>query len=167
MGCKVKTKKDLTDKLRKIARNLDGTNVNVGVLTGEHQWLAGIHEYGCKIPVTPKMRAYLHHIGVHLKSSTTQIVIPERSFLRAGYDQCRKDVLRKAERLLPDVLDGTMSVEKYFETVGTQLREYIKEYAIELSDPPKQEWPTRDPGKTNPLVMSGDMVDGIEYEIER
>jgi len=122
---------------------------------------------GCKIPVTPKMRAYLHHIGVHLKSSTTQIVIPERSFLRAGYDQCREDVLRKAERLLPDVLSGTMSVEQYFETVGTQLREYIKEYAIELSDPPKQEWPTRDPGKNNPLVMSGDMVDGIEYEIER
>lgn len=113
------------------------------------------------------MRAYLHRIGVHLKSTTTQIVIPERSFLRAGYDQCRDDVLRKAERLLPDVLDGTMSVEKYFETVGTQLREYIFEYADELSDPPKQEWPTRDPAKYNPLVMSGDMINGIEYEIER
>jgi len=45
MGCKVKTKKDLTDKLRKAASGLDGTKVNVGVLTGEHAWLAGIHEY--------------------------------------------------------------------------------------------------------------------------
>jgi len=167
MGVKTKTKFDMTDKIKKAAKSLDGTAVNVGVLTGNHQWLAGIHEYGCKIPVTPKMRAYLHGIGVHLRESTTQIVIPERSFLRAGYDQCRDDVLRIAEKALPDVLGGALSEEKYFELVGTALREEIKDYAFELSDPPKQDWPTRDPAKNNPLIMSGDMVGGIEYEIER
>lgn len=122
---------------------------------------------GCTIPVTDKMRAYLHRIGVHLNPSTTQIVIPERSFLRAGYDRCRDDVLRQAERVLSDVLEGTMSEEQYFELVGTQIRDEIKEYAIDLSDPPKKEWPTRDPAKNNPLVMSGDMVEHIEYEVER
>ena len=35
---------------------------------------------GCRIPVTPEMRAFLHHKGVHLKKSTNYIVIPERSF---------------------------------------------------------------------------------------
>lgn len=167
MGVKFKTEKDGFPKMTKTARVLDGTAINVGVFTGEHQWLASIHEYGCTIPVTDKMRAYLHKIGVHLKSSTTQIVIPERSFLRSGYDNNRGAIIRKAERLLKDVLGGTISEEQYFEIVGIQLRDAIKDYAIELSDPPKQEWPTRDPAKNNPLVMSGDMVNGIEYEVKR
>lgn len=39
------------------------------------------HELGAKIKVTPKMRAYLHSIGIHLKPSTTHITIPKRAFL--------------------------------------------------------------------------------------
>lgn len=167
MGFKMKTKVDLTDKMSKAAKSLNGTKVNVGVLAGENQWLASIHEYGCTIPVTDKMRAYLHRIGVHLKPTTSEIVIPERSFLRAGYDRCREDVLRQAERVLPDVLIGAMSEDQYLELVGTLIRDEIKDYAIELSDPPKQDWPTRDPGKSNPLIMSGAMVNGIEYEVKR
>lgn len=166
MAFKVKTKVDVLDDINKAAMRLNNKAVNVGVLSGEHKWLAGIHEYGCTIPVTPKMRAYLHRIGVHLKESTTRIVIPERSFLRAGYDENRNDIIKKAERLIPDVLHDKMSVDQYLETVGTQFRDAIKDYAIELSDPPKQEWPTRDAAKNNPLVMSGDMINGIEFEIE-
>ena len=44
--------------------------------------LGAIHEFGATINVTEKMRAYLHHIGIHLKPNTTSIVIPTRSFLR-------------------------------------------------------------------------------------
>lgn len=44
--------------------------------------LGAIHEFGATIQVTDKMRAYLHHIGVHLKADTTTITIPARSFLR-------------------------------------------------------------------------------------
>lgn len=44
--------------------------------------LGAIHEFGATINVTPKMKAFLHYLGVHLKEDTTQITIPERSFLR-------------------------------------------------------------------------------------
>lgn len=44
--------------------------------------LGAIHEFGATIQVTEKMRAYLHHIGIHLKPETTSVVIPTRSFLR-------------------------------------------------------------------------------------
>lgn len=167
MGFKMKNVKDLTDKMVATAKVLDGTKVSVGVLSGEHQWLAAIHEYGCTIKVTPAMRAYLHSIGVHLRKSTTQIVIPERSFLRAGYDQNRDDVLKQAEKVLPDVLIGTMSEDQYFKLVGMTLRDAIKEYAVDLSSPPKKPWPTRDPAKNNPLIETGAMVNGIEYEVEK
>lgn len=167
MSVRVKTKKDMTKRMTATVKAMDGTKINVGVLSGENAWLAGIHEYGCTIPVTDRMRAYLHRIGVHLRKETTQIKIPERSFLRAGYDEKGRDAIQKAEKLLPDVLSGKIPEEMYFELVGTQLRETIKEYALNLKDPPKQEWPTRDPAKSNPLVMTGDMINGIEYEVEK
>lgn len=44
--------------------------------------LGAIHEYGATIQVTEKMRNYLRSIGIYLKSETTTIVIPTRSFLR-------------------------------------------------------------------------------------
>lgn len=169
MGVKVTHKIDRMSNLAAAAKGLDNAKVNVGVLAGEHQWLAGIHEYGCSIPVTAKMRAYLHSIGVHLKASTTVIVIPERSFLRSGYDQNREAILRMEDKVLADVLAGSMSVEAFLDLIGTQLRDAIKEYAIDLTDPPKKEWPTRPAGFDNPLIgsSSADMVNGIEFEIER
>ncbi|MDR1021026.1 MAG: hypothetical protein LBL73_09735 [Synergistaceae bacterium] len=45
--------------------------------------IAWVHEYGALIEVTPKMRAYLHSQGLHLKPDTEYVVIPPRSFLRA------------------------------------------------------------------------------------
>lgn len=45
MGYKMKTEIDLTEKIKKAMKSLDGSKVNVGVLSGEHQWLASIHEY--------------------------------------------------------------------------------------------------------------------------
>ena len=61
---------------------VDANNVFVGVKKGNEANIAAVHEFGCTIQVTPKMRAYLHHQGVHLKASTQYIVIPPRPFLR-------------------------------------------------------------------------------------
>jgi hypothetical protein len=167
MKIRMKSMKDLTGKAVAKAAVLNGTKINVGALEGEHAWLAAIHEYGCTIPVTPKMRAYLHHIGVHLRADTNQIVIPERSFLRSGFDSCHDEVMKEAEQVLPDVLFGTLSEKQYIDIVGTLLRDRIKEYAVDLKDPPKKPWPTRDPAKNNPLVETGGMINSIEYEVEQ
>ena len=43
--------------------------------------IAAVHEFGCTIPVTPKMRAYMHYQGIHLKPTTQYINIPPRPFL--------------------------------------------------------------------------------------
>jgi phage gpG-like protein len=56
------------------------------------------HELGAHIKVTPKMRGYLHSIGIHLKPSTTHITIPQRAFLvpavRENIDQMRAAMIR-------------------------------------------------------------------------
>ena len=173
MAMKVKyhTAKDDFPKIEKAVNALSGREVIVGCLEGEHAWLAGIHEYGCKIPVTPKMRAYLRGLGIHLKKSTTSITIPERSFIRAGHDQYAKQVLDSAEKALPAVLSGTMSDETYLKMVGELMAGKIKRYAIDLKDPPNSGMTVKLKGSSNPLVGKGSdevsMINGITYEVKR
>lgn len=166
MAVKYSTKKDGLAKLMYQADKLNGHKVNVGCLKGSHAWLAAIHEYGCRIPVTPKMRAYLHSIGIHLKPSTTVIVIPERSFIRAGYDQSKERVTNHAEMLIGDVLDGRMTVDKFLKTVGIELASEIKEYATNLKTPPNSGMTVMLKGSSNPLWDTGRMIGGISHEIE-
>lgn len=167
MAVVIKTAKNDFPKMEASIAELNGLKVNVGVLGGEHAWLASIHEYGCRIKVTPKMRAYLHKKGLHLKDSTTEIVIPERSFLRSGFDENADKVLKTTEAVLPDVLIGTLSVEQYAKLVGLQLASAIKEYAVNLNSPPNHPFTKQQKGSSNPLVDTGDMINSITYEVEK
>lgn len=146
---------------------IDGKKVSVGVLGGgEQTWLAAIHEYGCKIEVTPKMRKYLAATGLHLKAATTHITIPERAFLRNGYDENKDEVIAKAEAVLGDVIGGTMSEQKLFELVGLLLKSKIQDYARDLNSPPNHPYTVERKGSSNPLVDTGDMIGAINYKVE-
>ena len=89
MGNIERTIEDAERQMRKLKRK----KIKIGVLgnDSELQMIAAVHEYGADIPVTPKMRAWFAGNGYPLKSSTTVIKIPERSFLRTGRD--RKSVV--------------------------------------------------------------------------
>lgn len=167
MAIKVKTTKDEFPFMELTANKLSGKKVNVGHLGGgEQAWLAAIHEYGCKITVTPKMRVWLHAHGLHLKDSTTHITIPERSFLRSGFDMYHEDVINKTQAALGQCLK-TGDVDSFLEVVGQLLRDKIVDYANDLQDPPKHPFSLEmNPGKTNPLIISGDMIEALTYEVE-
>lgn len=167
MGINYKVVKDDLPKMEKSLNFLSNKKVNVGYLEASEQaWLAGIHEYGCTIIVTPAMRAWLHAHGLHLKPTTTTIVIPERSFLRTGFDTYHEDVVKQAEKALSkSLIDG--DIEKVLDAIGLLLRDKIVDYAIDLKTPPKHPFSLQmNPGKTNPLIISGDMVDAISYEVK-
>ena len=143
--------------------SIDGRGVEVGVLEGEHAWLAAIHEYGCNIPVTPKMRAFLHYHGLHLSKNTKVIRIPERSFLRTGYDENVDDVAKRAGMLIAKVVDGSISDDDLLNEIGRILSTKIKEYAANLSSPPNSSYTVEQKGSSNPLVDSGSMIEGITW----
>lgn len=145
---------------------LNGRKVHVGALEGEHAWLAGIHEYGCIIPVTPKMRAYLHHQGLHLKESTTVITIPERSFLRSGHDTYADEVLNKASKALKQVIDGEMSIDAFLDTFGEMMATKIKTYIRDLDSPPNHPFTVENKGSSNPLVSTGNLIESITWKKE-
>lgn len=161
--------KTTINKLPKVAttiERLDGKKVHVGALQGEHVWLAGIHEYGCKIAVTPKMRAYLHRQGLHLKDSTTHITIPERSFLRTGHDVHADKVLKIASLALSQVIDGKMSIDKWLDMFGEMYATKIKTYIRDLSSPPNHPFTIDNKGSSNPLVSTGNLIESITWKKE-
>lgn len=168
MGVKWSTKKNKFPKMERNIAELNGKRVSVGVLGGgESAWLASIHEYGCIIKVTPKMRAYLAATGLHLKKTTTQITIPERSFLRNGYDTSKDDVIKKVEKVMGDVVAGDMDSDQFLEMVGLLMKSRIQDYAIALDSPPKHPYTLKqNGGKSNPLVNTGDMIGAITYKVE-
>ena len=165
MGVKWKTTKNDFPKMIANLQALGDRNIEVGAIEGEHKWLAAIHEYGCDITVTPKMRAFLHHQGLHLKPTTTVIRIPERSFLRSSHDEHADEVLKKAERALGLVVAGQMSVDQYMQMVGLNYVSMIKKYIVELDSPPNHPYTVEQKGSSNPLVDTGGLVESISYRI--
>ena len=200
MGCKVKTTKNLIPEMQKTVESINGKKVQVGVLEGEHQWLAAIHEYGCNItpknaqyltvPISPKAKGkraadFPDLFFVQAKSGekflalpkgendmelifwlTKSVKIPERSFLRNGYDTNIEEVMKKADIAMKQVLAGKMSEEKFLDLVGQTLSSKIKKFARDLSSPPNEYSTSEVKGSSNPLVDTGSMINGITWRVK-
>lgn len=166
MKIKYKTVMNDLPKITKRLETLNSKTVEVGCIKGDHAWLAGIHEYGLDIEVTPKMRAFLHSQGLHLSPNTTHIKIPERSFLRTGHDTHIDEVMNKADKLVGLVVSGQMSEDQLLDFIGLTLATKIKTYARDLSNPPNHPYTIEQKGSSNPLVATGNMIEGISFEVK-
>ena len=162
MGVKWTTVKDRLPEVESILRGLSGRKVQVSAAKTD-AWLAAIHEYGCRIPVTPKMRAYLHANGLHLKESTTEIIIPERSFMRTGHDENADRIIAQTERAIAQVVAGRMSVDDMLDLYGQQMATAIKTFARDLNEPPNHPYTIEQKGSSNPLVDTGQMIESITW----
>jgi hypothetical protein len=164
MGCKWTTKKNDFPKAILSAQGLNGRKVHIGALNGQNAWLAGIHEYGCIIQVTDKMRAWFASQGYPLKKSTKVIKIPERSFLRNGHDEYAEKVITQTERALGMVASGKMSEEQYIDLFGLQFATAIKTYMRDLSTPANSGMTKERKGSSNPLIDTGGLLGSITYK---
>ena len=68
----------------------DKSRLPQSITIGSDLVYSAIHEFGGTIRVTPKMRAFLHYKGIHLKKTTTQITMPKRPYLRPGFDEAAR-----------------------------------------------------------------------------
>ena len=165
MGVKWSTKKNKIPEIETSMNGLQGKSVKIGSMKGSHAWLAGIHEYGCNIPVTDKMRAYLRGQGLYLKKDTKVIKIPERAFLRNGHDENVDRILTQTERMIGLVVAGKYSVDKMLDECGKQFATAIKEYMgqTEANHP----FTIAQKGSSTPLTgTSGALVESIDWEVE-
>lgn len=152
-------------QMKKVAESIDGKKVIISPTGTRNRNLAKIHEYGVTINVTDKMRNFLASQGLHLKKSTTTIHIPERSFIRNGWDSNANEILNRIEGLVADVVHGK-SVSHLTDGTGDLVVRALKEYAKDLDSPSLHPFTIERKGSTDPLIDSGGMVGSIDYEVK-
>lgn len=96
----------------------------------------------------------------------SKVTIPERAFLRKGYDNNAVNAIKSQDKLLKKVLQGDFSVETYLGKLGEQLASKIKNDAVDLKDPDNNWTTTTTKGSGNPLVDTGEMIRGLTYRVE-
>ena len=128
--------------------------------------IANVHEYGCNIPVTDKMRGFFaYNFDVHLKKDTRVIKIPERSFIRSGFDKCHQK-FADYEDILMSVVDGDISAKTFYDIIGQGGADMIRDFLInEVKSPANSGLTIKNKGSSNPLVDTGRLANAIDYEV--
>ena len=157
------------DEIIKNLEELEKYYVVIGVTGkagGKLIMIANVHEYGCDIPVTDKMRGFFaYNFDVHLKKDTRVIKIPERSFIRSGFDKCHQK-FADYEDILMSVVDGDISAKTFYEIIGQGGADMIRDFLInEVKSPPNSGLTIRNKKSSNPLVDTGRLANAIDYEI--
>lgn len=148
------------------SEELDGKRIKVGVLQdGQIGMIAAVQEFGANVPVTPKMRGYLASQGLFLKATTTQIRIPERSYIRAGWDQNEPDIVQKYADLLGKAVANGVSPDALLDALGLESQGALQRFARDLSSPANHPFTVEQKGSSNPLVDTGNLIASIEYDI--
>ena len=153
-----------------VIKELQTTKLQVGIFAPEGSELfmiAMVNEYGTNINVTPKMRAYMHYQGIHLKASTTQIKIPERSFIRAGFEYAREDLEKLVDKALPLVLTLKLQPNEFYKLLGEMAVGRIHKYIQDLSSPPNSAMTIKRKKSSHPLIDTGRLTQSITYKVVR
>lgn len=164
---------DRVDELLDILDTLNSSKIIIGVLgdSGSYEDIsvvevASIQEFGATIKVTDKMRGYLATQGIFLKKSTTTINIPERSFIRAGFD-ANKQKFMQLENELAKVLTFELDVDVFMNTAGEFCVGLLQEYLTDLSSPPNSPMTIMLKKSSNPLIDTGKLRSSIDFRIEK
>lgn len=160
-------------RMKREVEALARMKIHVGIQGDEDSevlMIASVHEFGCTIKVTPKMKAFLHHIDIHLKPDTGYINIPERSFIRASYDTGIQPMGKVIEQLIREVVRGEKTAQQAGDAIGGILVQMTQDFVREGKvSPPISEAAKEQRASTTdtPLFDTGaNIVDRITYKIE-
>lgn len=144
--------------------------------------LGVVQEFGARIKVTDKMRGYFAYaFGINLKKSTTEIVIPARSWLQKPIErsaELRKKIKQKTELTKDEISLAEEFIAEYGESgILKELAYAVATSSLEIIDEAFEtkgfgEWANnstltvREKGSAEPLIDTGRLRGAITYEIE-
>lgn len=144
--------------------------------------LGMVQEFGARIKVTDKMRGYFAYaFGINLKKTTTEIVIPARSWLQKPIERSadfRKKVRKNAKLAKEDIELAEMFIAEYGESgILKDLAYAVAQGALELIDEgfessgfgewqPNSPLTIREKGSAKPLIDEGRLRSAVTYDIE-
>ncbi|BEM41647.1 hypothetical protein [uncultured Serratia sp.] len=127
--------------------------------------IAAVHEFGAVIQVTPKMRGFLHHAGIHLKADTAQITVPERSFLRSTVAENKAAAASFLARGINAALTGDADIKTPFDALGRNMAGLAQRKIQSGIAPPLSAATIARKGSSKPLIDSGQLVQSITWEV--
>lgn len=95
----------------------------------------------------------------------TEVTIPERSFIRGGFDAKENLFGKQATTLLKKVLAFEMTTDDFFETLGSYIVSEFQRYLNDLKEPHNAPITTYAKQKSNPLVDTGRLREAITYKV--
>ncbi|NKQ20503.1 hypothetical protein [Brevibacillus laterosporus] len=168
VNVKVREEKKTLRKVKKQVAELSKTRAKVGYLQDREQLLIAIfNEYGAKIPVTDKVRGLFIALGMPLKKDKKFIIVPERSFLRTGYEKSEPTLLREMEKLLDDTLQGRISADQAMKRAAKKLTADVKDHMQSGSFQKNAPLTQKLKGSNNPLMDEKKLIDSLEFEVTR
>ena len=102
--------------------------------------------------------------GIYNEFGTDKI--PERSFIRAGFDTEKNNISNDMIKIAERVVDGQIKVKTGLNLLGDATKGRIQEFAVDLSDPPNAQATIDAKGSSNPLVDTGQMIGSIDYKVK-
>lgn len=120
-------------------------------------------------PITVVEIATVHEFGTTIKFKTRDIsvTIPERSFIRAGFDTNKVDIEREGEKLLEKVINLQLPVQVFLQTMGENIVGKIQKYLTDMTDPPLAEATIKAKGSSGVLIDTGKLRESITYKVVR
>lgn len=93
------------------------------------------------------------------------VTIPERSFIRAGYDANRDKLQTVCESAFAKVMSGKLNAAAACDYIGRSAVQMIQEYMATVQPSKSSITLASAPGKTTTLIQSGRLRDSITYEV--
>ncbi len=122
-------------------------------------------EYGVNIPVTVKMRWYLHFAGLHLKPTTTMIRIPARPFMAQTADKKGKDWQELADKLTGAVFFQQIPVPAALAQLGSAMQGDIQNTISSGHFRRLHPFTVRRKKSSRPLVDTGQLRQSVSFKV--
>lgn len=93
------------------------------------------------------------------------VKIPERSFIRSGFDESVDEITKKIEKHLQTVLDFKINPDIFLDMIGTEFAGMIQKKARKLKTPANAPLTVANKRSSNPLMDTGRMVGAIRHKV--
>lgn len=101
-------------------------------------------------------------VFVLLKSVT----IPERSFIRTGFDNNVDKIGNKIDMLFTEVIELNIDPDVFTDMIGMEFAGMIQRHARTVKSPPNAASTRNVKGSSNPLMDSGRLIGAIRHEVK-
>lgn len=93
--------------------------------------------------------------------------VPERSFIRAWFDETKPENLSLAYAMLKRILDGSISVDDALNQMGALFAGRIQQRIAQGVPPPNAPATIAIKGSSTPLIDSGQMRQAVTWKVQK